>query len=399
MREQRQSQVTQVSSEARALETQALSLVQSSPPDQASPGLEPLTPSPVSPVISPQLGQVKQLNFPAHQTPCANTPANAIKRRRSALKQPGRSGGSSGKRTVTVIQPYRQGEEVGNIPELEVSDMAGSNITTGDLVNLVDSVQESLLGDRNHSNSTNDTKTITPGSVFSSNIDTPEIMKMAEGYKEQDRRRRQEEEEQSFATSSVTPEPALAKPDHISNRREETSPYLAIASHQENVSMRGTESSPNIAISGHDQHVTSRTSVLPEDDQSPNPNHFMFGEMNLSSPMVLENVPTKNTYTITPSPSKIPTRQAYLSKTPSKENGEEGEKTPGSSGKKLSASKIPRLDSGKKLEKKERKLPPRSQKPTNYEENLQRTNQDKGLERPQYLQNSLKLVPTNHSRS
>merc|ERR1719347_1110074 len=60
MREQRQSQVTQVSSEARALETQALSLVQSSPPDQASPGLEPLTPSPVSPVISPQLGQVKQ---------------------------------------------------------------------------------------------------------------------------------------------------------------------------------------------------------------------------------------------------------------------------------------------------------------------------------------------------
>ena len=160
MREQRQSQVTQVSNEARALETQALSLVQSSPPDQASPGLEPLTPSPVS--------QVKLVNFPAHQTPCVNTPANALKRRRSALKQPGRSGGSSGKRTVTVIQPYRQGEEVGNIPELEVSDMAGSNITTGDLVNLVDSVQESLLGDRNHSNSTNDTNNSTRISSSSS---------------------------------------------------------------------------------------------------------------------------------------------------------------------------------------------------------------------------------------
>ena len=61
--------MTGVSSEAQALEIQAPPLVQSSPPDQAGPRLEPLTPSPVT--LSPQLDQV-MVNFSAYQRPLSS---------------------------------------------------------------------------------------------------------------------------------------------------------------------------------------------------------------------------------------------------------------------------------------------------------------------------------------
>ena len=131
MRERRQSQVSE---EARALETQALSLVQASPPDQASPGLEPLTPSPVTTVArgggGNKLGQVKMVNFPAHQTPCVRTPANALRRRRSALKA---AGEPSSERTVTVVQPevnQRSAHSGGQYAVLEVSHMQGSDLNS-----------------------------------------------------------------------------------------------------------------------------------------------------------------------------------------------------------------------------------------------------------------------------
>ena len=408
MREQRQSGVSQVSDEARALETQALSLVQSSPPDQNSPGLEPLTPSPVS--LHPQhhqLGHVKMVNFPSHQTPCVKTPANALKRRKSALKQQGKQdGAASSERTVTLVQPERRGQSNGEqeYSVLEASHMAGSDLTTGDLRDLVDSVQDSSVGGRNHSNSTNDTKTITPGSVFSSNVNTPDIMKMAKAYQEQDRRRREEElfrasfEDQSLEKSAVTPESSLARPDHVSVRGEENSPYLAILSHQGKVINRRSVSSPNIAISGHDQHVTDRRS---QNQQNPHsPENFRFdNNFNPSCPRLLEDFHRKNTKTTTP--SKIPISQAYLiDKTPLREGVTEVEKTPGSSEKKKSASKIPRPESTKKKEKKDLVLPPRSQRVTNYEENIQRNSKNENGERSHNLQNSLKLVQhANYTRT
>ena len=143
-----------VTESARALETRALSLVETSPPDQASPGLEPLTPSPVS--FQPEragnpLGQVKVVNFPAHQTPCVRTPANALRRRRSALRQPGQA--SSGK-TVTVVQPQisqSSDRGGGEYAVLEASQMQGSDLRD--------------LG-RNHSNSTNNTSSTLGYSPF-----------------------------------------------------------------------------------------------------------------------------------------------------------------------------------------------------------------------------------------
>ena len=133
---------------------QALSLVNTSPPHQASPGLEPLTPSPVSfpPVLAGiPLGQVKVVNFPAHQTRCVRTPANTLRRRRSALRQPGQA--SSG-RMVTVVQPQfsqSSAQGGGEYAVLEASQMQGSDLRD--------------LG-RNHSNSTNNTSSTLGYSPF-----------------------------------------------------------------------------------------------------------------------------------------------------------------------------------------------------------------------------------------
>ena len=71
-----------------------------------------------------------------------------------------------------------------------------------------------------------------------------------------------------------------------------------------------------------------------------------------------------------------------------------------SSEKKKSASKIPRPESTKKKEKKDLVLPPRSQRVTNYEENIQRNSKNENGERSHNLQNSLKLVQhANYTRT
>ena len=354
--------------EARTLETQALSLVQSSPPDQASPGMEPLTPSPVTVGGRPgnYLGQVKMVNFPAHQTPNVRTPGNALRRRRSALKQPGQT---SSERTVTVVEPeinQRSAHGGGQYAVLEASNMQGSDLTTGDLRDLVDSVQDQedgsspLLG-RNYSNSTNDTKTITPGSVCSPNIDTPQIEKMIARYKEQDRRKQEEASGVSFETESRTRETDQARSSYISYRGEELSP--AIPSQLGKVNVRGSVSSPNIVISGHDHYVTDRRTL--QQENSPNPSFddgngvFRFdNRFNPGQPHLFEkprNYQVSKSV-LTPSPSKIPVSQTFMiDKTPATAGKMNGEKTPSSSGKK-SASKIPRP------------LPPPPPMKTNYEQ-------------------------------
>ena len=380
--------------EARALETQALSLVQASPPDQASPGLEPLTPSPVVTFErgsgENNLGQVKMVNFPAHQTPCVKTPANALRRRRSALKVAGEPASSA--RTVTVVQPevnQRSAHSGGQYAVLEASQMQGSDLTTGDLRDLVDysALQDQedgsspILG-RNLSNSTNDTKTITPGSVCSPNmVDTPQIERMVAHYQEQDRRKLQEAAGVSRGRESR--ETQQSKPSYISYRGQELSPAL-LPSHQGKVNVRGSVSSPNIVITGHDQFVTDRRTFSPAPCFDERNTVFRFDDrFNPGQPHLLGKPRTSEVIKST-TPSKIPVSETFMiDKTPG--NGKmNGEKTPSSSGKK-SASRIPRP------------LPPRSVVKTNYEQVIERPDQDKGGESFK-LQDSLKLLPPHGQR-
>ena len=378
-----------VTESARALETRALSLVETSPPDQASPGLEPLTPSPVS--FQPEragnpLGQVKVVNFPAHQTPCVRTPANALRRRRSALRQPGQA--SSGK-TVTVVQPQVSQSSAhggGEYAVLEASQMQGSDLTTGDLRDLVDSIQDQedgsspLLLGRNHSNSTNDTRTITPGSVWSPTIDTPQIERMAAEYREQDKRKLQEASGIHFDHQSQrrSRETQQAMSSYVSFRGQDFSPAMISLGEQRKVNVRGSVSSPNIVITDHDQFVTDRRAL--QQENSPNPDDvFRFDQgFHPGQPHLFgrnERVSKSTT------PSKIPVSDK-IDKTPGGKMI--GEKTPSSSGKK-SASKIPRP------------LPPRSEVRTNYEQVIERPDQAKDGESFK-LQNSLKLLPTHGQR-
>ena len=383
MRERRQSQVSE---EARALETRALSLVQSSPPDQASPGLEPLTPSPVNSVVGGNyLGQVKMVNFPAHQTPCVRTPANALRRRRSALKVAGQT---SSERTVTVVQPevnQRSAHSGGQYAVLEASQMQGSDLTTGDLRDLVDSLQDQedgsspILG-RNLSNSTNDTKTITPGSVCSPNVDTPHIERMLAGYKEQDRRKEQE------AAGVRSRETQQSRPSYISYGQE-LSPAWLSQQQQGKVNVRGSVSSPNIVITGHDQFVTDRKTLERENSQDPSFDDrnsvFRFdSRFNPGQPHLFGN-PRNYQVSKSTTPSKV-SETFMIDKTPGNDGKMIGEKTPSSSGKK-STSKIPRP------------LPPRSEVKTNYEQVIEKPDQDKGGESFK-LQDSLKLLPHHGQR-
>ena len=387
---------SRVTESARALETRALSLVETSPPDQASPGLEPLTPSPVTSLPEKaggnKLGQVKVVNFLAHQTPCVRTPANALRRRRSALKV---GGEASSERTVTVVQPrvnQRSAHCGGQYAVLEASQMQGSDLTTGDLRDLVDSIQDQedgsspLLVGRNHSNSTNDTKTITPGSAWSQHIDTPQIERMAARYLEEDRRKEQEASGISFENQNRSRETPQPQPSYISYRGQDISPAMATLSQQGKVNVRGSVSSPNIVISGHDQFVTNRKTL--EQDNSPNPSFndkpedsvFRFDQGFLPGQPHFFGNPRNYQVSKTTTPSKIP---VSIDKTPGDDGKMFGEKTPSSSGKK-SASKIPRP------------LPPRSEVKTNYEQ-IQKPDQDKGGEGYK-LQNSLKLLPQHGQR-
>ena len=400
MREKRQSQVGE---EARALETQALSLVQASPPDQASPGLEPLTPSPVTFVTGGggnNLGQVKMVNYPAHQTPCVKTPANALRRRRSALKAAGEPASSA--RTVTLVQPelnQRSAHSGGQYAVLEVSQMQGSDLTTGDLRDLVDysAVQDledgssPILG-RNLSASTNDTKTITPGSVCSPNmVDTPHIERMVAQYQEQDRRKLQEAAGVSFDPPSrgrESRETQQSKPSYISYRGQDLSPAILPQScHQGKVNVRGSVSSPNIVITGHDQFVTDRRTFSPAPcfDERNTGTVFRFDDrFNPGQPHLLEK-PRNSEVIKSTTPSKIPVSETFMiDQTPGNDGKMNGEKTPSSSGKK-SASRIPRL------------LPPRSEAKTNYDQVIEKPDQDKGGESFK-LQDSLKLLPPHGQR-
>ena len=115
MSENQASESIVSSRDAKALETRRLALTQASPPESDHQhGLEPLTPSTVSsnprvrsqPPITPEqssiqdgvpldfvtpqpskLQQVRVMNFPVNQTPCAKTPGHALRGRKSSLKK------------------------------------------------------------------------------------------------------------------------------------------------------------------------------------------------------------------------------------------------------------------------------------------------------------------------
>jgi len=161
-----------ITNDARGLETRALSSVQASPPEVTTPGLEPLTPSPVlsgnnqlewrrgrrvqvadEPVVRQcvsfqhsvpepsKLQQVRMVNFPSFQTPCAKTPGNALKTKRSSLK-----GSSYGQKSVSTLQPsqlFLAGHDrESDQPLLDVSEMCSTAITTGDLRDLCEDTAE-----------------------------------------------------------------------------------------------------------------------------------------------------------------------------------------------------------------------------------------------------------------
>jgi len=150
--------------DSKALETKSLAQMQESPPAEATPGLEPLTPTPF--VLSKKvqqnsgkvvqnesnlknqkllstrneprdckLQQVKMVNFPS-TIPCAVTPTNASSKRTSF----------KGRRSVQAFEPTPINRSFkGNSSQqklLEVSEMYGTEITTGDLANLCDGTEE-----------------------------------------------------------------------------------------------------------------------------------------------------------------------------------------------------------------------------------------------------------------
>jgi len=149
-----------IADDAKALETRALSSVQASPPEATTPGLEPLTPSPVlsgnqqierrgrreqfkeSDTVHNNLQQVRVVNFTSRQPPSFKTPGNALKAKRSSLKGSTTVQG----RTVTTLQPsqlFLVGHDRSHDqPLLDASEMCRTAITTGDLKDLCENTGE-----------------------------------------------------------------------------------------------------------------------------------------------------------------------------------------------------------------------------------------------------------------
>ena len=209
----REASESLVSEDAKALETRGLAMAEVSPPETSRhhQSMEMLTPSPVSlitpdqssvqeghsfPLVTPKQGklhQVRMMNYPVNRTPYSRTPEQALIRRKSSLK----TGQGRGfiKKSVTVVQPQiyvdKHPSRGPMFSVLETSDQGNTIVTTGDLNDLVSIDQtnddSSRILDRNYSSSTNDSKTITPGSCVASppsksNLKTQDIKKLYYHY-------------------------------------------------------------------------------------------------------------------------------------------------------------------------------------------------------------------------
>ena len=288
-------------------------------------------------------------------------------------------------KTVTLVQPQRYPERASQqcYPLLEASELGQTIVTTGDVPDLLDieGTGESLMIlDRNYSSS-NDSKTVTPGSYVptppgKANINTQEVYDMLGHYYPDFNQKRNR--------YSGEGSPALVPPGQdifVTSRGQELSPAAVMETHCNKIQVRKSFSSPQIVIGDHDQFVTDR---LAAGDQSANsqdrdplfsnqvdlhhlqlepktsPYIFTFDKnYDHSLPNLVDNQsrsPVANYIRRGGSnvtPTKIPIKTTYIVKTPTN-NPTESDRTQMSSEKKLSGSKIPRPDSsGKKI------LPPR----------------------------------------
>ena len=303
MRDEREVSQSQVSQEARALETRSLSSVQHSPPDHDNHQMELLTPSPVSSAnqiqgavggvpldhVTPRrkLGQVRIIENPVHRTPGTRTPGQALKGKMSSLKK-------TGAKTVTMVEPvivHGRHDPDEHYQILEGSELCQTSVTTGDLNNLIDdeTVETSMILSRDNysSSSTNDTKTITPGSCVASPqipptqvrrkslLTTQDVYKLYHHYypnTDDNSSRAASKDSLNAAARKCYPRntvldnaeaasPQLIAPGQdvfVTNRGEELSPAAVMETHCNKIQSRRSVSSPQIIITNHDQFVTER---------------------------------------------------------------------------------------------------------------------------------------------
>ena len=428
MRDETEASQSLVSQDARALE--ARTMVHHSPPDADTGGLEPLTPSPVATIRADQssvqegvtnggvplnlatpgprggkMGQVRILDYPPHQTPATKTPGRALNGNMISLAR--------GSKSVRMVEPVKvpdrhlHGEQY---PLLEISELGQTAVTTGDLNNLLDTDQtvetSMMILDRNHSSSTNESKTITPGScvvspqlpdttVRKSKINTQDIYKLYHHYyshTEDNSSRAASKDSLTVVArqyypkhghSEASPQLMMAPGDRdkfVTSRGDQLSPAPIMETHCNKIQTRRSVSSPHIAITGHDQFVTDRKTLPPVNDLSheqssfgfqtsaevhhqesnpPNPNQpssnvFQFNhEFDPGEPHVevwSTNSPAARYHQTSGSkqtPSKIPIRTSNekSKETPSKMISPTNSSVTSSGKKPTSASKIPRLNS------------------------------------------------------
>ena len=324
-------------------------------------------------------------------------------------------------KTVTLVQPQRYPERASQqcYPLLEASELGQTIVTTGDVPDLLDieGTRESLMIlDRNYSSS-NDSKTVTPGSYVptppgKANINTQEVYDMlGHYYPDFNQKRNRYSGERS---------PALVPPGldvFVTSRGQELSPAVVMETHCNKIQDRRSVSSPHIVIEDHDKFVTDRLTVRDQSGNSPDQDDLFSNQIDLrhlqleqkTSPYIFtfdknfdhsQPNPVANTSSRSPvenyvkrggsnvTPSKIPIKKTYIIKTPTN-NSKTSDKTPSSSEKKLSGSKIPRPDSsGKKI------LPPRRE--SNSKTSLKQRISGPKLS-DKLPMNNLKLMPRHQS--
>ena len=283
---------------------------------------------------------------------------------------------------MTLVQPqvFPKRAEHQHYPLLEASDLGQTIVTTGDVPDLLDieGTRESvMILDRDYSSS-NDSKTVTPGSYAptppgKANIKTQEVYDMlGHYYPDFNQKRNRHSGEGRAKRSPVLVPPGLD--NFVTSRGQELSPAAVMDTHCNKIQDRKSFSSPQIVIGDHDQFVTDRKASEDQDDhlfsnqvdlchlqleQKTSPYIFTFDknfdpcQPNLDvnqSRSPLANYVRRGGSNVTP--SKIPIKKTYIINTPTNISTTT-DKTQTSSEKKSSGSKLPRPDSGKKT------LPPR----------------------------------------
>ena len=325
-------------------------------------------------------------------------------------------------KTVTVVQPqmvrpdhrHEQGAAGGACYTiLEASDMAGTIMTTGDLQDLIDTEDTQLSNvnilsrnysaSRNVSSSTNETKTMTPGSVqespcpVKSNLKSQDLVKLYDKYGIHSAKKPRPERGGADDESPMLVVPGGEQ--FVTRRGQVLSPAADMVTHCNKIQTRRSVSSPQIVITNHDQYVTDRrtvdvsdnieTSFIQNQDShqqhvtNTSPYVFTFDtnfdpgrpKLMLSDKSPLARYNSRRGESVTP--CKIPIKNTYIVTTPLSDYSMCYDPT--SSEKK---SRIPRPESAKKI------LPP---KPPRTNDTNKDFNNWENMNNGKNLVNSLKM--------